>query len=122
MFDRSLELYRKALQLDPQNFILAHDLAQSYYGIKPLRTSEALAAWRQALKLAHDDVEREGIYLHFARVELNSGLFEEARQHLLAVTNQMHSLLKNRLMRNLVEKESQSRATNSPASKITPPK
>ena len=109
--DRALGLYRKALRLDPKNFILAHDLAQTYYGIKPLRAGEALAAWQEALKLAHDDVEREGVYMHMARIELNSGRFEDARQHLLAVTNQMHATLKNRLIRNLGEKENQSRAT-----------
>jgi tetratricopeptide (TPR) repeat protein len=37
VFDRSLELYRKALKLDPKNFPLATDYAQSYYGIKPWR-------------------------------------------------------------------------------------
>ena len=113
VFDRALELYGKALKLDPKNFILAHDLAQSYYGIKPLRTADALAAWNQALPLANDDVEREGIYLHLARVELNSGLFQDARKHLQIVTNQMHAVLKERLLRNLGEKENQARATNS---------
>lgn len=122
VFDRALELYRKALQLDPKNFILAHDYAQSYYGIKPLRTAEALAAWQQALKLANDDVEREGIYLHLARVELNSGLFEDSRKHLGVVTNQMHLNLKNRLLRNLTEKQTQAQATNAPAPKASPPK
>ncbi|MBI4660858.1 MAG: tetratricopeptide repeat protein [Verrucomicrobia bacterium] len=114
VFDRALELYRKALKLDPTNFILAHDLAQSYYGIKPLRTADALAAWKQALDLAHDDIEREGVYLHMARVELNSGLFEPARKHLLSVTNQIHLDLKNRLLRNLTQKENQGQTTNSP--------
>ena len=122
VFDRSLDLYHRALKLDPNNFILAHDLAQSYYGIKPLRTAEALAAWNEALKLASDDVEREGIYLHLARVELNSGHFDQARTHLLVVTNQMHSTLRNRLMRNLTEKEKQPGATNSSAANIAQPK
>ena len=107
--DRALDLYRKALRLDPKNFILAHDLAQTYYGVKPPRPAEALAAWQEALKLANDDVEREGIYMHMARIELNSGRFEDARQHLQAVTNQMHATLKNRLMRNLEGKENPSR-------------
>lgn len=124
VFDRALELYRKALQLDPTNFILAHDFAQSYYGIKPLRTEEALSAWRQALKLAHDDIEREGVLMHLARVELNSGKFEDANQHLQAVTNQMHLSLKNRLLRNLTDKQAQVRgqATNAPPTTAPSPK
>ena len=112
VFDRALDLYRKALQLDPNNFPLATDLAQSYYGIKPLRTDDAIAAWNKALKVASDDIEREGVYLHLARVELNSGLYEEARKHLNMGTNAMYTALKNRLLKNLTEKE---KGTNAPS-------
>src|SRR5260221_9709043 len=52
VFDKSLDLYRQALKLDPTNFPLATDLAQSYYGIKPTRVDEALNAWTNALALA----------------------------------------------------------------------
>jgi tetratricopeptide (TPR) repeat protein len=105
VFDRSLELYRKALKLDPTNFPLATDYAQSYYGIKPLRTEEALNAWNYALKVANDEFEREGVYIHLARVELNSGLFPEARKHLNMVTNRFYAVLKDRLSRNITERE-----------------
>jgi len=37
VFDKSLTLYRKAIQLDPDNFPLATDYAQSYYGTRPFR-------------------------------------------------------------------------------------
>jgi tetratricopeptide (TPR) repeat protein len=105
VFDRSLDLYRKALKLDPKNFPLATDYAQSYYGIKPLRTEEALTAWNEALKIANDDFERQGVYVHLARVELNSGMFQEARKHLNMVSNDFYSTLKERLQRNIIEKE-----------------
>jgi tetratricopeptide (TPR) repeat protein len=115
VFDRSLELYRKAVKLDPKNFPLATDYAQTYYGIRPLRTTEALAAWNYALKIANDEFEREGVYIHLARVELNSGLFDQARKHLDLVTNQFYNVLKGRLNRNLLEKEKA--PTNAPAAK-----
>jgi tetratricopeptide (TPR) repeat protein len=111
VFDRALELYRKAVKLDPRNFPLATDYAQTYYGIKPVRTEEALAAWNYALKIANDNFEREGVYIHLARVELNAGLFDQARKHLGLVTNDFYNTLKGRLNRNLVEKEG--KATNS---------
>jgi tetratricopeptide (TPR) repeat protein len=114
VFDRALDLYRKALKLDPTNFPLATDFAQSYYGIKPLRTEEALTAWNYALKVANDDIEREGVYLHMARVELNSGLFEEARKHLNVVTNGMYTVLKTRLVKNLAEKEGKAKEPKGP--------
>jgi tetratricopeptide (TPR) repeat protein len=105
VFDRSLALYRKALKLDSQNFPLATDYAQSFYGIRPLRVEEALQAWDEALKVANDEIERQGVYLHIARVSLNSGRFEQARQHLEKVRDPMYDVLKSRLVRNLEEKE-----------------
>ena len=68
VYDKSLELYRKALKLDPENFILATDYAQSFYGINPPRLEEGLKAWQDALKLARDEVEREGVRIHLARI------------------------------------------------------
>ena len=68
-----MALYRKATKLDPTNFVRASDLAMSYYGIKPLRINDALGAWTNALSLAHDDVEREGVYIHFARIQGTGG-------------------------------------------------
>ncbi|MSU60897.1 MAG: hypothetical protein EXS31_00630 [Pedosphaera sp.] len=113
VFAKALDLYRQALKLDPKNFPLATDLAQSYYGIKPLRTKEALEAWEYAVKVANDNIEREGVYLHMARVELNSGMFIAARQHINIVTNQMYDVLKGRLIRNLAEKEAKAKKGDS---------
>ena len=105
VFDRALELYRQALKLDPNNFPLATDLAQTYYGIKPPRHDEALAAWNYALKIASDDIEREGIYVHLARLQIQSGRFAEARTNLNLVANPQYGALKQRLVRNLENKE-----------------
>jgi tetratricopeptide (TPR) repeat protein len=105
VFDKALALYRKAVRLDPDNFPLMSDYAQSYYGIRPLRTNDALEAWTNALKIAHDDVEREGVYIHLARIKIAAGFFDEARAQLNAVTNSMYADLKNRLERNLIERE-----------------
>jgi tetratricopeptide (TPR) repeat protein len=101
VFDKALELYRQALQLDPQNFPLASDVAQTYYGIKPLRTEDALRAWTNTLAIAHDELEREGVYLHFARLNLLAGRFAQARARLGAVTNELYDQVKDRLIRNL---------------------
>jgi tetratricopeptide (TPR) repeat protein len=114
VFDRALELYRRAMALDPENFPLATDYAQTFYGIRPLRTEEALHAWNQALKLAHDQIERDGIHLHIARIQLLSGDLEQARSHLGIVTNQMYQTLKERLTRNLQEKATNSIPTGVP--------
>ncbi len=115
VFDKALELYRKAMKLDPDNCVLASDYAMSYYGIKPMRTADAIAAWESALKIAPDDKEREGVYIHLARIKLNAERFEEAHRLLNSVTNEMYASLKNRLLRNLERQENESKGTNAPA-------
>jgi tetratricopeptide (TPR) repeat protein len=114
VFDKALELYSKALKLDPTNFPLASDVAQTYYGIKPWRAEDALKAWTNTLAIAHDEIEREGVYLHLARVKLHAGRFAEARGHINAVTNSMYAELKDRLIRNVNERENPAKDTNAP--------
>jgi tetratricopeptide (TPR) repeat protein len=105
VFDKALDLYRKAMEFAPDDFELATDYAQSYYGIRPLRTNDALLAWTNALKIAHNDIEREGVYVHLARVNVGAMRFDEARGQLTLVTNPFYTDLKNRLARNLIERE-----------------
>jgi tetratricopeptide (TPR) repeat protein len=113
VFDKSLALYRRAMQLDPDNFPLATEYAEGYYGIHPLRTNDALVAWTNTLHIAHDDIEREGVYIHLARIKMLAGRYAEARQQLDAVTNTMYSGLKDTLERAITGHESG--ATNSAA-------
>jgi len=128
VFDKALALYRKALELSPEDFLLATDLAQSYYGIKPPKTGddeadrkaaqklndEAMAAWKTAMKLARDDIERQGVYIHFARLNIAAGRFDEARNNLNAVTNGMLNSVKNTLTKKLTTQEQKAKETNSP--------
>ena len=110
VFDKSLALYRKAVQLDPDDFPLVTDYAESYYGIRPLRTNEALLAWTNALQVAHNDVEREGVYIHLARIKMLAGRYAEARAQLNPVTNAEYSSLKHTLENAISWRENQ--ATN----------
>ncbi|MGA2749427.1 MAG: hypothetical protein ABSG59_11680 [Verrucomicrobiota bacterium] len=114
VFDKSLGLYRKAIELAPDDFVLFTDYAESYYGIKPPRWKEGLEAWTEALKVAHSEVEREGVYIHLARFNLKLGQFDAARQDLSMVTNDMYLTLKKRVTRNLAEAIAEA-ATNAPA-------
>ena len=114
VFAKAFELYSNSMRLDPMNFPLASDVAQSYYGMKPMHTEEALHAWTNALQIAHDEIEREGVYLHFARIKLMAGRFTEAQAHLNTVTNEMYTDLKRRLQRNLNERRDGSQSTNAP--------
>jgi cytochrome c-type biogenesis protein CcmH/NrfG len=103
IFDKAFQLYSNSMRLDPNNFPLASDVAQTYYGVKPMRTQDALNAWTNAFNLAADDVDREGVHLHFARIKMSAGRFAEARTHLDAVNNEMYVDMKKRLTRRLEE-------------------
>jgi len=111
VFDKAMALYRKALALDPENFPLATDLAQTYYGIKPPRIADAFLAWNDAMKLARDDIEREGVRIHLARWHQAAGDFEAARRELGFVTNQMYATTKSNILRTLERKQAAA-ATN----------
>jgi len=112
VFDKALKLYSNSMRLDPKNFPLASDIAQTYYGIKPARMDEALNAWTNALRLANDEVEREGVHIHFARLKLQVGKFAEARAHLNSITNEMYADLKKKIGRNIDEQEKEKAQTN----------
>jgi tetratricopeptide (TPR) repeat protein len=128
VFEKAMALYYKALDLDPENFVLATDVAQSYYGIKlPVtgnaeadkkaaekQTEQALAAWHKALQLARDDTERQGIYIHLARVHINAGRFDEARKNLNSVTNALLGASKNTLLKKMARLE----GTNAAPAKV----
>ena len=89
------------MKLAPDNLVLASDYAESFYGIKPLRTNDALVAWTNCLNIAKDDNEREGVLIHLARVKISAGLYDEAQAQLDAVTNRAFAEMKNRLIRSL---------------------
>jgi len=111
VFDKALDLYARALQLDPTNFFLAHDIAQTYYGIRPLRTNEALLAWTYTLGLARDAIERQGVLIHMARIRILAGQFDQARALLEKVTEPALADLKARVERNLREREARARGS-----------
>jgi tetratricopeptide (TPR) repeat protein len=105
VFDKALGLYQQAMQLAPGNFVLATDYAESYYGIRPLRTNAALAAWTNAMTIARTDAERQGVELHLARVKIAAGFFAEAQAQLDTVTNAAFLDLKRHLARSLADHE-----------------
>ena len=121
VFDKALDLYASAMKLAPDDFPLATEIAQTYYAIQPLRTNAALKMWTNALQIAHDETEREGVQLHFARVKLMAGRLDEARDHLSAVTNGMYAELKRRLTKVLADKENAAKPANAPPVSTNPP-
>lgn len=113
VFTKAMGLYRKALSLDPENFPLATDLAQTYYGIHPPRIQDAFQAWNDALTIARDEIEREGVRIHLARWHRTAREFAAARRELNLVTNQMYAASKEKILKSLSNAEA--RTNNVPA-------
>jgi tetratricopeptide (TPR) repeat protein len=134
VLDDAMALYRRALELDPNNFTLATDVAQSYYGLPQFRrgpsaatdpafqhyTDEALAAWTNAMHIARDDIERQGVLIHYARLNINAGRVPPARAALGGVTNGMFAATRDNLARRLAQVELG--GTNAPAAPGIPPR
>lgn len=116
VFAKAFQLYSNAMRLDPGNFPLASDVAQTYYGIVPMQTGEALKAWTNAFAIAHDQIERDGVHLHFGRIKMMTGRFDEARAHIETVTNAMYTDLKAKLLRNLADKQAAAQTNAVPKS------
>ena len=126
IFARGIELYRKAIALDPKNFSLASDVAQTYYGVpRPAGKSPeeaqaeetklittALQSWTNVFHLAPGDTEREGVRLHLARWNIRASRFDDAKTHLTAITNAAFLEVKKRLELDLAAKNTG--ATSSP--------
>lgn len=97
-FDKAQDLFRRALELAPDNFVCATEYAQSFYGAKPPRLKEGLAAWGAALKLAKTPLERQGVYMHLARVKMALGQTNEALGDLAAVTDSRFDQVKKTIL------------------------
>ena len=113
---KALDLYSNAMRLDPDDFPLASDAAQTYYGIRPFPIDASLKSWTNALLRARDEVEREGVQVHFARIKTLAGRFSEAQAHIDAITNETYAELRKGLKRNLDEllRAAEKLGTNAP--------
>jgi tetratricopeptide (TPR) repeat protein len=105
VYNKVVMLYSNALRLDPRNFAYAWDLAQTYYSFKPLPFETSLVAWTNAFKLAPEEVDREEVLVHLARVEMLAGRFAEARDQLSTVTNEACLKAKTSLLHNIAQRE-----------------
>ncbi len=106
VFDKALALYKQAQGLDPQNFDLAEDIAQTYYGIRTkdaptrmARPQEALKAWRYAEGIAPSEFEKQGVYIHLARVYIDLRDLQKAEEQLRKITLPVYQELRDRIAR-----------------------
>lgn len=136
VFERALAHYQECRRLAPRSFRYAFEYAQTFYGVKPepsttpegrvqaeARLAErALKGWEEALELANNEVDRDGIFLHFARWQIRLGRWDAARTNLAKVTLPEHQELRRRLERNLIQRENGLEAGSEERPPIVAPK
>jgi predicted negative regulator of RcsB-dependent stress response len=69
------------------------------------------------MSVARNDLDRQEVHTHFARILTQAGRYDEARANLNVVTNEAYAKLKNTMLKNIAAKE-QPGATNDPPSKL----
>jgi len=101
--EEALKQITEALQLDPNNFEIAADLAETHHDFKPLPREQTLAAWKHAATLATTEDERSWAELQMAIVNIETNHFDEAKRHLGNVDVEIYAKLKQRLL-NAIER------------------
>jgi tetratricopeptide (TPR) repeat protein len=103
VMDKAQSFYRQAIKLDPANFVLLTDYAESFYGTDPPRWKEGLEAWSEALKRAPGELEKEGVRVHLANIHLQLGEYDQVRSNLDLITNINYAKFKTNLESNLAK-------------------
>ncbi len=80
IFRHSMEQFRAARDLVPQDFDMASTYAETFYMVPKPDWNEAYAGWQFCLKQTLDDDQRQFVYAHLARVCVRMGRNDEAMQ------------------------------------------
>jgi len=109
IFRRSLDQFRRARDLDPQNFDLATAYAETFYMMPKPDWDTAYAAWNYCLTQPFDESQKQLVYMHLARVSIKRERYGDARQW----TSKMSAdnPVRRTLERQIAEKSRQSNAT-----------
>jgi len=101
----ALKQITEALRLDPNNFEIAADLAETHHDFDPIPRENTLTAWQHAATLATTEDEHSWAELQMAIVNIETDHLKEAKQHLEKVNAPVYERLKTRLL-NAIENTS----------------
>jgi tetratricopeptide (TPR) repeat protein len=124
IFQHSMEQFRAARDLDPQNYDYATTYAETFYQLPKPDWSGAYNAWQFCLRQPLDDRQREFVYAYLARVCLRLGRIDEARQWAAKISNTDQVSARRMIERKIAElsqKTGGSMPTNLPSSPMMDP-
>ena len=117
IFQHSLEEFRKARDLVPQDFDMASTYAETFFMMPKPDWQGAYDGWQFCLKQPLTDEHRQYVYSNLARTCIRMGRNEEARQWLAKLTDTGRASIRRQLERKIDQQSAAaaSASTNSPA-------
>ncbi len=105
-FDKSIELYRRAILLDPTSYERRRALAESFYLMPPYRKERdrievAIQAWLDAMALAPDEDTLDDARVHLARFHIYAKDYDEAQIYLERVQTERFLSSKIKLLQRI---------------------
>jgi tetratricopeptide (TPR) repeat protein len=124
IFQHSLEQFRAARDLDPQNYDLSSTYAETFYQLPKPDWPGAYEAWQFCLRQPLDDRQREFVSGHLARVCIRLGRIDEAKQWVSKLSSTEQASVRRAIERKIAElsqKTGASTVTNLPPNPATDP-
>jgi tetratricopeptide (TPR) repeat protein len=120
IFQHSLEQFRSARDLAPQDFELSSAYAETFYQMPKPDWREAYNAWQFCLRQPLDDQQRGFVEGHLARVCVRLGRYDEARQRVAKLPSDQQAFVRRAIEQKIAELGKPA-ATNSPATQSPAP-
>jgi tetratricopeptide (TPR) repeat protein len=115
IFQHSMEQYRAARDLDPQNFEYSTTYAETFYQLPKPDWPGAYEAWQFCLRQPLDDGQRAFVCGHLARVCIRLGRIDEAKQWVSKLSGNDQASVRRAIERKITElsqKTGESNPTN----------
>jgi tetratricopeptide (TPR) repeat protein len=106
IFQHSLEQFRKARDLVPQDFEMASTYAETFYMMPKPDWQGAYDGWQFCLKQPLDDQQRQFVYANIARACIRLGRNDEATEWLAKLTGKGQASIRRLLERKIDQQNS----------------
>jgi tetratricopeptide (TPR) repeat protein len=103
IFQHSLEQFRSARDLSPQDFELSSAYAETFYQMPKPDWREAYKAWQFCLNQPLGDSQRQFVCAHLARVCIRLGRYDEAKEWASKLSSHEQETVRRAIERRIAE-------------------
>jgi tetratricopeptide (TPR) repeat protein len=121
IFQHSLEQFRAARDLDPQNYDLSSTYAETFYQMPKPDWPGAYDAWQFCLRQPLNDSQRQFVWANLARVCTRVGRYDEAKEWASKLSGREQETVRRAIERKIAElskANTAATATNIPETSI----